>query len=71
MNCLLDSPWASGDECIFTDRRSVLEFCNLMIAKELFHRAVLAKRKQKPRAIDGNDTPGESGTEVRISVSTE
>lgn len=66
INCLLDSPWATGKDAIFTDRLSVVRFCHELLLKELFHRATLVKRKPKSTAVtDGNDTPGESGAEVR------
>lgn len=48
MNCLLDSPWATGKEAIFSDRESCLDFCLDLMIKEMFHRAKLAKRKSKP-----------------------
>ncbi|XP_067950642.1 translocation protein SEC62-like isoform X2 [Watersipora subatra] len=64
INCLLDSPWATGKDAIFTDRLSVVRFCHELLLKELFHRATLVKRKPKSTAVtDGNDTPGESGAE--------
>ena len=67
MNCLLDSPWATGKNAIFTDRPSVVDFCHDMLCKEMFHRAALVKRKPKlAKGTDGNDTPGESGTEVGL-----
>lgn len=71
MNALLDSQWATGKDCIFTDRTSVVDYCHVLLCKEMYHRATLAKRKPKPAkasVTDGNETPGESGTEVRNRI---
>ena len=70
IDTLMDSPWATGKDCIFTDRQSVEDFCHDLLLKEIYHRATLVKRKPKPTKpviTDGNETPAESGTEVIMS----
>ncbi|XP_042876447.1 translocation protein SEC62-like isoform X3 [Penaeus japonicus] len=39
VDVLLDSPWASGKEILFTDRESVVEYCNKLLKHKFFHRA--------------------------------
>ncbi|KAE8603977.1 hypothetical protein XENTR_v10014526 [Xenopus tropicalis] len=50
VDCLLDSKWAKakkGEEALFTNRESVVEFCNRLLKKQFFHRA-LKVMKTKP-----------------------
>ncbi|XP_075058202.1 translocation protein SEC62 [Mixophyes fleayi] len=50
VDCLLDSKWAKakkGEEALFTNRESVVEFCNRLLKKQFFHRA-LKVMKMKP-----------------------
>ncbi|KAG8445197.1 hypothetical protein GDO86_010103 [Hymenochirus boettgeri] len=50
VECLLDSKWAKakkGEEAMFTNRESVVEFCNRLLKKQFFHRA-LKVMKMKP-----------------------
>ncbi|KAM4693328.1 translocation protein SEC62 [Discoglossus pictus] len=50
VECLLDSKWAKakkGEEALFTTRESVVEFCNRLLKKQFFHRA-LKVMKMKP-----------------------
>ncbi|XP_027222883.2 translocation protein SEC62 isoform X3 [Penaeus vannamei] len=39
VDILLDSPWASGKDILFTDRESVVEYCNKLLKHKFFHRA--------------------------------
>ncbi|CAJ0922635.1 unnamed protein product [Ranitomeya imitator] len=50
VDCLLDSKWAKakkGEEALFTNRESVVDFCNKLLKKQFFHRA-LKVMKMKP-----------------------
>ncbi|NP_001086825.1 SEC62 homolog, preprotein translocation factor L homeolog [Xenopus laevis] len=50
VDCLMDSKWAKakkGEEALFTNRESVVEFCNRLLKKQFFHRA-LKVMKTKP-----------------------
>ncbi|KAK1879103.1 Translocation protein SEC62 [Dissostichus eleginoides] len=43
VDCLLDSKWAKakkGEEALFTTRESVVEYCNRLLKKQFFHRAL-------------------------------
>ncbi|XP_071525875.1 translocation protein SEC62 isoform X2 [Panulirus ornatus] len=39
VDILLDSPWATGKDILFTDRQSVVDFCNKLLKHKFFHRA--------------------------------
>ncbi|KAL7631589.1 UNVERIFIED_CONTAM: hypothetical protein RMT77_018106 [Armadillidium vulgare] len=39
IDVLLDSPWATGENALFTDRVSVVEFGNKLLQDKFFHRA--------------------------------
>ncbi|MCL4125969.1 UNVERIFIED_CONTAM: hypothetical protein GTU68_003295 [Idotea baltica] len=39
IDILLDSPWASGENALFTDRVSVVDFGNKLLQHKFFHRA--------------------------------
>ncbi|XP_030607494.1 translocation protein SEC62 isoform X3 [Archocentrus centrarchus] len=52
VDCLLDSKWAKakkGEEALFTTRESVVDYCNRLLKKQFFHRAlkVMKKRPEK------------------------
>ncbi|XP_072474609.1 translocation protein SEC62 isoform X1 [Notamacropus eugenii] len=50
VDCLLDSKWAKakkGEEALFTTRESVVDYCNRLLKKQFFHRA-LKVMKVKP-----------------------
>ncbi|XP_033006534.1 translocation protein SEC62 isoform X1 [Lacerta agilis] len=50
VDCLLDSKWAKakkGEEALFTTRESVVDYCNRLLKKQFFHRA-LKVMKMKP-----------------------
>lgn len=43
VDCLLDSKWAKakkGEEALFTTRESVVDYCNRLLKKQFFHRAL-------------------------------
>ncbi|XP_045131372.1 translocation protein SEC62-like isoform X2 [Portunus trituberculatus] len=39
IDILLDSQWASGKDILFTDRQSVVDYCNKLLKLKFFHRA--------------------------------
>ncbi|XP_069939408.1 translocation protein SEC62 isoform X5 [Cherax quadricarinatus] len=39
VDVLLDSPWATGKDILFTDRQSVVDYCNKLLKHKFFHRA--------------------------------
>uniref|UniRef100_A0AAY4A289 Translocation protein SEC62 n=1 Tax=Denticeps clupeoides TaxID=299321 RepID=A0AAY4A289_9TELE len=52
VDCLLDSKWAKakkGEEAVFTSRDSAVDYCNRLLKKQFFHRAlkVMKKRPEK------------------------
>lgn len=50
VDCLMDSKWAKakkGEEALFTNRESIVDFCNKLLKKQFFHRA-LKVMKMKP-----------------------
>ncbi|XP_042283336.1 translocation protein SEC62 [Thunnus albacares] len=49
VDCLLDSKWAKakkGEEALFTTRESVLDYCNRLLKKQFFHRALKVMKKK-------------------------
>ncbi|EDL34970.1 translocation protein 1, isoform CRA_b [Mus musculus] len=43
VECLLDSKWAKakkGEDALFTTRESVVDYCNRLLKKQFFHRAL-------------------------------
>ncbi|CAJ1072701.1 Translocation protein SEC62 [Xyrichtys novacula] len=49
VDCLLDSKWAKakkGEEAVFTTRESVLDYCNRLLKKQFFHRALKVMKKK-------------------------
>merc|ERR1739838_1113754 len=39
VDAALDSPWATGKEILFTDRQSVVDYCDRFLKFKFFHRA--------------------------------
>ncbi|AWP03815.1 putative translocation protein SEC62 [Scophthalmus maximus] len=49
VDCLMDSKWAKakkGEEALFTTRESVLDYCNRLLKKQFFHRALKVMKKK-------------------------
>ncbi|XP_029971748.1 translocation protein SEC62 [Salarias fasciatus] len=49
VDCLLDSKWAKakkGEEALFTTRDSVVDYCNRLLKKQFFHRALKVMKKK-------------------------
>ncbi|XP_075426948.1 translocation protein SEC62 [Ascaphus truei] len=70
---LLDSKWAKakkGEEALFTNRESVVEFCNRLLKKQFFHRALKVmkmkpeKEKEKGKTDSGKEEEKKSKKEV-------
>ncbi|XP_028988695.3 translocation protein SEC62 [Betta splendens] len=54
VDCLLDSKWAKakkGEEALFTTRESVLDYCNRLLKKQFFHRALKVMKKKTEKEI--------------------
>ncbi|XP_019712281.1 translocation protein SEC62 [Hippocampus comes] len=67
VDCLLDSKWAKakkGEEALFTTRDSVLDYCNRLLKKQFFHRALkVMKKKSEKDAKKDKKSKGDSGKE--------
>ncbi|KAF1383654.1 hypothetical protein PFLUV_G00134100 [Perca fluviatilis] len=80
VDCLMDSKWAKakkGEEALFTTRESVLDYCNRLLKKQFFHRALKVmkkkpekdtkkekeKEKEKEKDKDKEKTKGDSSKE--------
>ncbi|XP_076004290.1 translocation protein SEC62 [Genypterus blacodes] len=49
VDCLMDSKWAKakkGEEALYTTRESVVEYCNRLLKKQFFHRALKVMKKK-------------------------
>ncbi|XP_024247824.1 translocation protein SEC62 isoform X2 [Oncorhynchus tshawytscha] len=54
VDCLLDSKWAKakkGEEAVFTTRDSVVDYCNKLLKKQFFHRALKVMKKKPEKDI--------------------
>ncbi|MBN3298562.1 SEC62 protein, partial [Amia calva] len=54
VDCLLDSKWAKakkGEEALFTTRESVVDYCNRLLKKQFFHRALKVMKKKPEKEI--------------------
>ncbi|KAK6302336.1 hypothetical protein J4Q44_G00266910 [Coregonus suidteri] len=54
VDCLLDSKWAKakkGEEAVFTTRDSVVDYCNRLLKKQFFHRALKVMKKKPEKDI--------------------
>merc|ERR1739838_688143 len=50
----LDSPWATGKEILFTDRQSVVDYCDRFLKFKFFHRAkkiAITDKDLKPKDL--------------------
>ncbi|KAF3698778.1 Translocation protein SEC62 Translocation protein 1 [Channa argus] len=72
VDCLLDSKWAKakkGEEALFTTRESVLDYCNRLLKKQFFHRALKVMKKKpekdtkKEKEKDKEKNKGDSSKE--------
>uniref|UniRef100_A0A6A7FNJ5 Translocation protein SEC62 n=1 Tax=Hirondellea gigas TaxID=1518452 RepID=A0A6A7FNJ5_9CRUS len=51
---LLDSQWATGKQPLFTDRQSVVDYCNRLLTAKFFHRAkkiAVTDKDLKPKEL--------------------
>ncbi|XP_067850999.1 translocation protein SEC62 [Heptranchias perlo] len=63
VDCLLDSKWAKakkGEEAVFTTRESVVEYCNRLLKKQFFHRALKVMKKKPEKEIKKEKEKGKS-----------
>uniref|UniRef100_A0A2K6T217 Translocation protein SEC62 n=1 Tax=Saimiri boliviensis boliviensis TaxID=39432 RepID=A0A2K6T217_SAIBB len=68
VDCLLDSKWAKakkGEEALFTTRESVVDYCNRLLKKQFFHRALKVMKMKYDKDIKKEKDKGkaESGKE--------
>eukprot|EP00063_Salmo_salar_P019928 XP_013994763.1 PREDICTED: translocation protein SEC62-like [Salmo salar] len=72
VDCLLDSKWAKakkGEEAVFTTRDSVVDYCNRLLKKQFFHRALKVMKKKpekdmkKDKEKEKEKAKGDSGKE--------
>lgn len=77
VDCLLDSKWSKakkGEEALFTTRDSVVEYCNRLLKKQFFHRALKVvkmkpekdakKEKDKGKTDSGKEDEKKSRKEI-------
>ncbi|XP_064797028.1 translocation protein SEC62 [Oncorhynchus masou masou] len=72
VDSLLDSKWAKakkGEEAVFTTRDSVVDYCNRLLKKQFFHRALKVMKKKPEKDIkkdkekEKEKAKGDSGKE--------
>jgi len=54
VDAALDSPWATGKEILFTDRQSVVDYCDRFLKFKFFHRAkkiAITDKDLKPKDL--------------------
>ncbi|XP_067218656.1 translocation protein SEC62 isoform X2 [Chanodichthys erythropterus] len=54
VDCLLDSKWAKakkGEDALFTTRESVVDYCNRLLKKQFFHRALKVMKKKPEKDV--------------------
>ncbi|KAK6310355.1 hypothetical protein J4Q44_G00184100 [Coregonus suidteri] len=73
VDCLLDSKWAKakkGEEAVFTTRDSVVDYCNRLLKKQFFHRA-LKEEEKKGKKKDSKDAEASDAKKERSDDSPE
>uniref|UniRef100_A0A8C8UI04 Translocation protein SEC62 n=1 Tax=Peromyscus maniculatus bairdii TaxID=230844 RepID=A0A8C8UI04_PERMB len=63
VDCLLDSKWAKakkGEEALFTTRESVVDYCNRLLKKQFFHRALKVMKMKYDKDIKKEKDKGKS-----------
>ncbi|XP_062901373.1 translocation protein SEC62 isoform X1 [Mobula hypostoma] len=66
IDCLLDSKWAKakkGEEAVFTTRESAVEYCNRLLKKQFFHRALKVMKKKSEKEIKKEKGKNDSSKE--------
>ncbi|CAL1580375.1 unnamed protein product [Knipowitschia caucasica] len=70
VDCLMDSKWAKakkGEEAVFTTRDSVVDYCNRLLKKQFFHRALKVMKKKPEKNVkkekEKEKVKGDSGKE--------
>ncbi|XP_069753630.1 translocation protein SEC62 isoform X2 [Narcine bancroftii] len=66
IDCLLDSKWAKakkGEEDVFTTRESAAEYCNRLLKKQFFHRALKVMKKKSEKEIKKEKGKSDSNKE--------
>merc|ERR1711915_422007 len=54
VDAALDSPWATGKDVLFTDRQSVVDYCDRFLKFKFFHRAkkiAITDKDLKPKDL--------------------
>ncbi|XP_077581118.1 translocation protein SEC62 [Stigmatopora nigra] len=67
VDCMLDSKWAKakkGEDALFTTRESVVDYCNRLLKKQFFDRALkVMKKKSEKDAKKDKKSKGDSSKE--------
>ncbi|KAK3546526.1 hypothetical protein QTP70_026515 [Hemibagrus guttatus] len=66
VDCLLDCKWAKSkkpEEALFTTRESVVDFCNRLLKKQFFHRALKVMKKKPEKDPKKEKVKGDGGKE--------
>ncbi|XP_053484641.1 translocation protein SEC62 [Ictalurus furcatus] len=66
VDCLLDSKWAKSkkpEEAFFTTRESVVDYCNRLLKKQFFHRALKVMKKKPEKDPKKEKVKGDGGKE--------
>uniref|UniRef100_H3C977 Translocation protein SEC62 n=1 Tax=Tetraodon nigroviridis TaxID=99883 RepID=H3C977_TETNG len=70
VECLLDSKWAKakkGEEALFSTRESVVDYCNRLLKKQFFHRALkVMKKKPEKDASEAAEAKKEKSVRARF-----
>ena len=63
VECLLDSKWAKakkGEDALFTTRESVVDYCNRLLKKQFFHRALKVMKMKYDKDVKKEKDKGKS-----------
>ncbi|KAI5103716.1 translocation protein SEC62, partial [Silurus meridionalis] len=66
VDCLLDSKWAKSkkpEEALFTTRDSVVDYCNRLLKKQFFHRALKVMKKKPEKDLKKEKLKADGGKE--------
>ncbi|XP_027009581.2 translocation protein SEC62 isoform X1 [Tachysurus fulvidraco] len=66
VDCLLDSKWAKSkkpEEALFSTRESVVDYCNRLLKKQFFHRALKVMKKKPEKDPKKEKVKGDGGKE--------
>ncbi|XP_029471212.1 translocation protein SEC62 isoform X1 [Rhinatrema bivittatum] len=73
VECLMDSKWAKakkGEEALFTTRESVVDYCNRLLKKQFFHRALKVMKMKPEKEKEKGKTDSGKEEEKKIKKDT-